>query len=173
MLGRMIGEEFYQRPAEVVAPELLGKFLVRDLGAKQRALAITEVEIYDGEDDEASHAHKGRTERTKVMFWEGGYWYVYLCYGIHFLLNIVVGERGHPSAILIRGVEGYPGPGKLTKELGVDKDLNKEKALKGSGLWVEDRGVRVPEKRILKTPRIGIDYAGEPWRSKKWRFVLE
>jgi DNA-3-methyladenine glycosylase len=171
MLGDVLGEEFYKRSAEKVAPELLGKFLVREISGVKKALAITEVEIYDGEEDEACHAYKGRTERTEVMYYEGGHWYVYLCYGIHFLLNIVVGEEGHPSAILIRGVEGYPGPGKLTARLGIDKDLNKEKARKESGLWVENRGVVVPKNKIIKTPRIGINYAKEPWLSKKWRFV--
>lgn len=133
---------------------------------------IVETEVYDGEHDLACHARAGRTRRTEVLYAEGGIWYVYLCYGIHEMLNLVVGPENEPAAILIRGVEGINGPGRVTKQLAIDRRLNRAPADPSSGLWLEDRGVRVPRRRVLATPRIGVDYAGEVWAKKPWRFVI-
>jgi DNA-3-methyladenine glycosylase len=152
---------------------LLGKYLVRQsIGAAPNARMITEVEAYDGERDLACHARAGRTLRTAPLYEAGGIWYVYLCYGIHEMLNLVVGPKDWPAAVLIRGVEGVHGPGRVTKLLGIDRRLNRAAADLASGLWLEDRDVRVPNKCIQATPRIGVDYAGIVWSKKPWRFVL-
>lgn len=153
---------------------LLGKHLVRR-GADGRldARLITEVEAYRGERDLACHARAGRTRRTEVMYAPGGCWYVYLCYGIHEMLNLVVGPRGWPAAVLIRAVEGANGPGRVTRALRIDRRLNAAKAARASGLWLEDRGVRVPRRRMRATPRIGVDYAGPLWAKKPWRFTFD
>jgi len=155
---------------------LLGKVLVRARpdGGETAAL-ITEVEAYHGLRDRASHAHanRGRTRRNAVMFAPGGVWYVYLCYGVHEMLNLVTGPRDHPAAILIRGVAGASGPGRVTRLLGIDRQLNARAAAPASGLWIEDRGVRVPRRLVRATPRIGIDYAGPVWAGKKWRFTFD
>jgi DNA-3-methyladenine glycosylase len=104
---------------------LLGKVLVRARpDGSETAVLITEVEAYHGLRDRASHASRGRTPRTAVMFAPGGVWYVYLCYGVHEMLNLVTGPRDHPAAILIRGVEGASGPGRVTRLLGIDRKLN-------------------------------------------------
>lgn len=133
---------------------------------------ITETEAYHGEADLACHARAGRTRRTEVMYGPGGSWYVYLCYGIHEMLNLVVGPRDWPAAVLIRGVEGASGPGLVTRALGIDRLLNAASSHPASGLWIEDRGVRVSRALVEVTPRIGIDYAGPVWSAKPWRFVL-
>jgi DNA-3-methyladenine glycosylase len=133
---------------------------------------ITEVEAYDGERDLACHARNGRTPRNAVMYEPGGIWYVYLCYGVHEMLNLVTGPRGHPAAVLIRGVEGAGGPGRLTRALQIDRRLNAAACAPDSGLWIEDRGVRLSRGAIKVTPRIGVNYAGPTWAQKPWRFVV-
>ena len=157
-----------------MAPSLLGKLLCRRIcdesGERVIKLRITETECYFGEDDTACHAHKGKTERTKVMYHSGGVAYVYLCYGIHSLLNIVSGADGFPEAVLIRGVEGYSGPGKLTKALSIDRSLNGEDLINSERLWIEDDGYIC---NYYTTPRIGIDYSTEEYRRIHWRYVLE
>lgn len=152
---------------------LLGKYLVREqAGSPVDARMITEVEAYDGERDLACHARAGRTARTAPLYENGGIWYVYLCYGIHEMLNLVVGPQDWPAAILIRGVEGIHGPGRVTKKLEINRSLNGTLAEPATGLWLEDRGVRVPEKCVQATPRIGVEYAGAIWAKKLWRFVI-
>jgi DNA-3-methyladenine glycosylase len=89
------------------------------------------------------------------------------------MLNLVVGPDGWPAAILIRGVEGAVGPGRLTKVLGIDRSLNRAPAAPASGLWIENRGVRVPAGAVASTPRIGVDYAGPVWAAKRWRFTVD
>lgn len=160
-------QSFFQRPALQVAEDLPGKFLV----TPSDALMITEVEVYDGFEDRASHAFKGRTARNSVMFGPGGFWYVYFVYGMYWMLNIVTGAEDYPSAILIRGAGTFNGPGKLTRELGIDKSFYGLAATPKNGLWIEDRGVRLAGG-LQKTPRIGVKYAGEEWAAKKWRFVF-
>jgi DNA-3-methyladenine glycosylase len=167
----VLGKEFYRRSAEEVAPLLLGKYLVRRIGKKEIAVPITEVEIYSGFDDKASHASKGKTHRAEIMFNEGGFWYVYLCYGMYWMLNIVVGEIDYPAAILIRGAGEYDGPGKLTRALKISKKLNNQEAIKENGLWIEDRNHDVLKSDIQRLPRVGINYAEEPWKGKLWRYV--
>jgi DNA-3-methyladenine glycosylase len=162
---------FFRRPALTVARGLLGKFLVRRVRGKETAVMITEVEAYDGFKDKASHAHRGQTPRNAPMFGPAGCWYVYFVYGMHWMLNVVTGPKGYPAAVLIRGLEGIPGPARLTKRLLIDRRLDAKPASKASGLWIEDRGVRVSPKRIRRTPRIGVDYAGA-WARKPYRFLL-
>jgi DNA-3-methyladenine glycosylase len=154
---------------------LLGKHLVRRFpDGRTEARMIVETEAYDGEEDQACHARAGRTARTDVMYGPGGVWYVYLCYGILEMLNLVVGPTGWPAAILIRGVEGAIGPGRVTKALEIDRKLNRASATDhGSGLWIEDRGVRIPRKFVTVTPRVGVDYAGPIWSMKHWRFTFD
>lgn len=154
----------------MVAKELPGKYLVRRFGAKEIALLITEVEAYLGHNDKASHASRGKTERNKIMFEEGGRWYVYFTYGMHWMLNIVTGRKNYPAAVLIRGTDKVKGPGRITKYLKIDKRFNGELADRKSGLWIEGRGCKMKASEILKTPRIGVDYAGPVWAKKPWRF---
>jgi DNA-3-methyladenine glycosylase len=164
-----------QKKAIVLARWLLGKHLVRRWSdGRVEARLICEVEAYNGEADQACHARAGRTGRTAPLYEAGGIWYVYLCYGIHEMLNLVVGPKDWPAALLIRGVEGAIGPGRVTKQLGIDRRLNALSAVDPeSGLWLEDRGVRVPRPLITATPRIGVDYAGPIWSQKHWRFHFD
>lgn len=149
--------------------------LVRKVeGHKVLKFIITETEAYEGVEDKASHASRGKTLRNAPMFGKPGTIYVYFTYGMHWMLNIVCGLEGHPSAVLIRGVEGISGPARLTKYLGIDKNFNNQKLSKKNGLWVEYTKSHGREKMyIKKIPRIGVSYAGETWANKKWRFVLE
>jgi DNA-3-methyladenine glycosylase len=150
---------------------LLGKVLVASgPDGVVRRVRIREVEAYHGENDLACHASKGRTARTEVMYAAGGVWYVYLCYGMHEMLNLVTGPIDQPSAILIRGVEGVAGPGRVTRALGIDRRFNTQPAEPVSGLWLEDDGFTVPARAIQATPRIGVAYAGPVWATKPWRF---
>jgi len=161
---------FFQRNVLEIAPELLGKILVRkfDDGNLYRFI-ITEVEAYSGDGDLACHASKGKTPRTEVMFREGGLVYVYLVYGIHWLLNIVTGKEGDASAILIRGLEGIDGPGRVGKALWLDKSFYGENLFTSNRIWVEESGQQV---EFTTSPRVGIHYAGELWVSKPWRYLL-
>lgn len=160
-------KEFYLNSAETLAPLLLGKFVCVQKGSEVFRYRITETECYQGEDDTACHAHKGRTPRTEVMYREGGYAYIYLCYGIHHLLNIVTGEQDNPQAVLIRGVENFAGPGRTTKAMGITKEWNGEDLCTSQRFWLEDDGA-VPHYRTGK--RIGIDYAEQKDRDRLWRF---
>jgi DNA-3-methyladenine glycosylase len=171
---RPVKAKVLQRKKTVaLARWLIGKHLVRrHPDGRIEGRLITEVEAYDGERDLACHARAGRTRRTEVMYAPGGVWYVYLCYGVHEMLNLVVGPRDWPAAVLIRGIEGASGPGRVTKALGIGRALNGAAARRASGLWIEDRGVRVPRRHVHATPRIGVGYAGPVWASKPWRFVL-
>ncbi len=153
---------------------LLGKHLVRQWAdGRIEARLITEVEAYHGERDLASHARAGRTSRTAVMYAPGGRWYVYLCYGVHEMLNLVTGPREWPAAVLIRGVEGISGPGRLTRILAINRELNRKAVGRKCGLWLEDRGVRVPRGALRATPRVGVAYAGPVWSKKPWRFTFD
>jgi len=164
---------FADKNTVAVARALLGKLLVRARpdGAVERH-RIVEVEAYHGERDRACHASRGRTPRTEVMFGPAGVWYVYLCYGVHELLNLVTGPEGHPAAVLIRGLETVSGPGRLTRHLGIDRSFNARQATPATGLWLEEDDVRVRPRDVVATPRIGVDYAGPTWAAKKWRFVI-
>ncbi len=168
----LLSQSFFRRPVLEVAPELLGKLLVRSLSYGEVVrLRINEVEAYDGEKDLACHASRGKTERTAVMYEPGGVWYVYLVYGMYSMLNIVTGISGYPSAVLIRGTEEVSGPGRLTKRLLIDRNFNTKQALKNTGLWIEDDGYVISSRSITRTPRIGVDYAGA-WAKKPYRFIV-
>lgn len=170
-MKKILTQAFFKRSAPEVAPDLIGKYLVREINGVQTAYMITETEAYEGTDDRASHASRGRTKRTEVMFGCPGVWYVYLIYGMYQMLNIVTGDEGHPSAVLVRGVASVNGPGRLTKALGITGAMNTSPAGRASGLWIEDRGERIDPRHIKKTARIGVDYAGPVWAKKEWRFV--
>lgn len=172
-MARILTKTFFNRDTLVVAEALLGKFLVRQNGKEMSAFQITEVEAYDGPEDKACHAHRGKTARNEIMFGPAGFWYVYFVYGMHEMLNIVTGPKEYPAAVLIRGVEGIDGPGRVTKRLNITRELNKKPAMHTSGLWIEDRGIIVPKKEIKKTPRIGVSYAGPMWANKEYRFVIK
>ena len=163
---------FFDRPADRVARQLLGMQLVARTPDGLVRMLVTEVEAYLGSHDLACHGSRGMTKRNATMFGPAGCWYVYLCYGMHWMLNIVTGKPGVPAAVLLRGAGDVAGPGRLTKALGIDRSLDGAEAVEASGVWFEDGGVKVPGSRILRTPRIGIGYAGE-WVEKPLRFVLK
>lgn len=151
-----------------LARGLLGKCLV----SGGSSWLVTEVEAYDGPDDLACHASKGRTARTEVMFGPAGNWYVYLVYGMHEMLNLVTGPEGYPAAILIRGLAGVRGPGRLTKKLGIDRRFNGRPAMPSTGLHLEDWGWSFSDGQVMATPRIGVAYAGPDWSQRPYRFVV-
>ncbi len=169
----LVSKEYFRNIDTIfLAKDLIGKTLVRKLPDDQYLKSmIVETEAYHGEDDKACHARFGKTGRNQVMYQEGGIWYVYLCYGVHWLLNIVTGEKDFPSAVLIRGVANISGPGRVTKQLQIDKTLNGLSADYHSGLWIEDSGFNLDKDDIIATPRIGVDYAGE-CALKPWRFIF-
>jgi len=172
-IRRVLKSNFFNRPTPQVAEDLLGKYLVRQLSSGEIIYKmITEVEVYDGFKDKASHASRGKTVRNTPMFGGSGYWYVYFTYGIYWVLNIVTREKDYPAAILIRGVEGISGPARVTKHFSINKELNNQKARRETGLWIEDRGVSIPKKKIKKTGRIGVNYAGPYWSKRRLRFLV-
>ncbi len=161
----------FSLPADKVAPLLLGQYLCRRYNnGRVGKYLITEVEAYAGEKDRACHSWHGRTARTEVMYGPPGHWYVYLVYGMHRMLNLVTAPEGDPQAVLLRGVEGIEGPGRLAKALEIDKSFNGRRADKESGLWIEAGKIIHPD-RILRLPRVGVDYAGE-WKDKLLRFKI-
>lgn len=175
-------KDFYTRTNVVeIAQDLLGKILVTRKDKKITAGIIVETEAYNGIHDKACHAYGGRkTERTKVMYEEGGISYVYFCYGMHYLFNVVTNAKGVPDAVLIRGIIPHKGteyifqristkslvknvlngPGKVTKALAIDKSLNAVSLL-GNKIWIEDDGILIDKKDIITSTRIGVDYAEE------------
>lgn len=168
----MLKQSFFDRSSITVAKDLIGKYLVCEQNRKTIAYMITETEAYDGPHDKACHASKGRTERTEVMFGPAGVWYVYLIYGMYWMLNVVTDKKEYPSAVLIRGVEEISGPGRLTRAYGVTRSYNGKSASRKTGLWIEDRGVTFSMDHIERTKRIGVSYAGPEWENKPYRFVL-
>jgi DNA-3-methyladenine glycosylase len=180
---------FYQdTDVNQLAIQLLGKQLYTFIDGVLTSGTIVETEAYNGVEDKASHAYGGRfTDRTKIMYDEGGMSYVYLCYGIHHLFNVVTAPKGTPHAVLIRGLEPVngldimlhrrnkpvlkpaltAGPGALAKAMGIDKTLN-AKDLCGEEIWIEDNGLIVRSDDIVAVPRVGVDYAEDhallPWR---------
>ena len=166
----ILNREYFSSPATVLAPDLIGKILCRRTENGVIRARITETECYFGESDTACHAHKGKTERTKTMYEKGGITYVYLCYGIHSLLNIVTGPAEHPEAVLIRGIEGYNGPGKATKYMHITTADNALLLCEENGIWIEDDGAK-PKYTTL--PRIGIDYASKEDRQRLWRYLTK
>jgi DNA-3-methyladenine glycosylase len=171
LAGKKLMREFYVRDVLDVAPDLLCKYLVIKLSdGTFGSFQITEVEAYNGIEDEACHASKGRTLRTEIMFHEGGRLYVYLIYGMYWMLNIVTGSENIAQAVLIRGLLNHNGPGKITKSLGINKTYYGENLMISDRIWLEDKGI----KQAVKTgPRIGINYAGEYWRARPWRYYVD
>lgn len=172
-MGRLVETDFSSRDTVGLARSLLGKYLVMETNGALRAISITEVEAYDGPEDLACHASRGRTRRTETLFGPPGHWYVYLCYGMHEMLNLVTGPPDYPAAILIRGLEEISGPGRLTKRLGIDRRFNARPSSRETGLWIEDRGTRFDDADVDATSRIGVAYAGEDWANRPYRFVLK
>lgn len=164
-------KSYFEQPATSLAPDLIGKILCRRTENGIIRSRITETECYFGEEDTACHASRGKTERTRVMYESGGITYVYLCYGMHAMLNIVTGPDGHPEAVLIRGIEDAVGPGRTTKFLHITTSDNGLPLAESSGIWIEDDREKQP--KITRTPRIGIDYASKNDRERKWRFVTK
>lgn len=188
---------FYQREDVVlIAKELLGKFLFTKFGGKLTGGIITETEAYAGETDRASHAHGGRrTARTEIMYMRGGTAYVYLCYGIHSLFNVVTNSKGIPHAVLIRAIQpthGIPtilerrkltelkrnaasGPGTVSEALGIHYS-HTGTSLLGNKIWIEDRNSPVDESGIMAGKRVGVDYAGKdaalPYRFRLYGSIM-
>jgi DNA-3-methyladenine glycosylase len=169
---------FYERRADLVAPDLLGRILSVRAGRGRLRGRIVETEAYVGIHDLACHASKGRTARTATMFGPPGKTYVYLVYGMHHMLNLVTASEGDPQAVLIRALEpleqesGTPfrGPGVLCKSLGIDRS-DDGSDLCGAGRIRVEEGVPVAAEEILATPRIGVDYAKE-WKDAPLRFCV-
>lgn len=161
--------EFYHRPCLEVARDLVGKVLVYRTATGERRLRISETEAYCGVSDTACHAHKGRTNRTEVLYADAGTIYIYLCYGIHWLLNIVTGDAEDPQAVLIRACLEAPGPGRLTKALGITGALNRDSAVTSPKLWLEDDGFVCA---VETDKRIGIGYASQEDQDRPWRFKM-
>ena len=180
--ARRLGRGDFNRPTLEVARDLIGKFIVRAHRWREVAAMITEVEAYKGPRDRAAHTYGGRrTARVEPLYGDGGTVYVYLVYGMHWLLNFSTAGQGIPEGVLVRAIvadtRGKPmpivGPGKLTRYLGIDKKLDRTDATCSNQLWVEDRGVRIPAGRLQSGPRVGVDYAGPYWAARPWRFWIE
>ncbi len=202
MKRKKLSPVFFERDTLAVAKELLGKFLVRRLprksapaptpkfgvgvnlrksASREVAMMITEVEAYDGLNDRASHSRSGKTARNAPMFGKPGHWYVYFTYGMHWLINIVTREAGYPAAVLIRrgfavDSKGEPiqvnGPARVAKFLKVNGKFSGLAAGMKTGFWIEDRGIRIPARKIRRGPRVGIDHAGKIWANKPWNFFI-
>ena len=170
---RWVRDDF-NRPTLRVARDLLGKYIVRPRGV---AAMISEVEAYKGPRDRACHSYGGcRTPRTAALYAEGGTAYVYLVYGLHWMLNFSTAGAGKPEGVLIRSVvvEGtsVTGPGRVARFLQIDGRLNREDTTTSKRLWIEDRGRRVPRGQVRGGPRIGVDFAGPYWSARPWRFLV-
>jgi DNA-3-methyladenine glycosylase len=187
---RLVAADYAGSNTARIAPFFLGKVLcVRARDGYAEGL-ITETEAYGGAEDAASHAYLNRrTARTEVMFAPGGLAYVYLCYGLHHMFNIITGPKDSPQAVLVRAVEvvgGHEvvkrrrkgvakkdwasGPGRVCKALGIGRRHYGHDLAAGGAIWIEDRGVKVPRREVSAGPRVGIDYAGD-WVHVPWRFV--
>jgi len=189
--GKRLPRSYYQNPdVNAIAMDLLGKFLVTEIGGSRCSGKIVETEAYRGPDDRACHAYNHRrTPRTAVMYEGGGVAYIYICYGMHHLMNVVTGPKDHAHAVLIRALEPAEGidsmalrrqmttedirltkgPGALSLSMGLTSDLSGTSLLSTSSqVWIEDRGIQLSAHEICSGPRIGVESAGEaalwPWR---------
>ncbi len=184
----ILDKDFFEQNTIKVARNLIGKYIYQKTEYGILRAMITETEAYHGTDDLACHCSKGKTPRTEIMFDEAGKIYIYLIYGMYYMLNFVTMPKGFPAAVLIRGVENMEfkktgksvweklpnktdGPGKLTRHFSIDKKFNHLQLKPKNGLWVIDKGITIPDKNILVSPRIGIDYAKES-KDLPWRFKL-
>lgn len=193
-MTKVLGQEFYLNEDVVsLSEQMLGMYLCTYLEGKYTCGKIVETEAYKAPEDKASHAFGNRrTQRTETMFHQGGHAYIYLCYGIHHLFNVVTGPEGSAHAILIRAIEPRDGmdhmllrrnmtkvnyrlsngPGILTKALGLTTSLNGETLLEAGKVWIEDRNFRINPKEVLRSTRVGVDYA-EECASWNWRFRIK
>ncbi len=169
-MAKRFGRDFYCQDVLEVAPRLLGQHLVK-VGAdgSRSEYMITETEAYRGGEDLACHASKGMTPRTRVMFGEGGHIYMYLIYGMYWMMNVVTGHEGMPQAVLFRGLREVSGPGRLTRLLGVDRDFYGEDLVNSGRIWIEESGTT---PAYTTGPRVGVESAGEPWKDMPWRFLM-
>ncbi len=168
-LKTKLQQDFFTRDVLDVAPDLVGKTIVRKFANGQvKRVVISEVEAYRGEDDLACHASKGRTTRTDIMYHEGGHIYVYLIYGMHYMLNFVTSIENNPQAVLIRGVDNVLGPGRVAKLLEIDKSFHRSSLFTSDSIWLEDN---VDVSSYRTDVRVGIDYAGDYWKNRPWRFI--
>jgi DNA-3-methyladenine glycosylase len=175
---KRLEREFFNRPTLEVARTLLGKFIVRRHRARLIEAMIVETEAYVGPEDRACHAFRGRrTKRVEPLWGEGGTVYVYLVYGIHWMLNFATAGAEHPEGVLIRGILTHagpvPGPGRVTKHLRVTGAISGVDATSSERIWIEDRGLRLSKRDVLTGPRVGIDFAGSYWAAKPWRFRID
>jgi len=197
-MKKTLGRSFFNRSTLTVAKDLLGKFIIRKYRGRKIAGIITETEAYIGPHDRASHSFGGKiTKRNLAEYMDGGHIYIYLVYGMHWQFNISTRGKGIPECVLIRAAvpvsfkesrksaiqssqlyeldknKGVAdGPGKLCRYFKLDKSFYGEDVCASRRIWFEDRGIKIPVKRIKKGPRIGIDYAGEIWAKKPWRFYI-
>lgn len=191
----ILQQEFFDRPTLIVARELLGQQLIREIDGQRLSGRIVETEAYIGPDDTASHANKGRTRRTEIMFGPPGYFYIYLIYGMYSMLNLTTEPVDFPAAVLIRAIEPLSGqavmqshrrqsnrpslnpvnltngPGRLCQALRIDKSLNNWPATIGQRLWLEQAGLLSGEA-IAAGPRLGIAYAQPQDQAAPWRFWI-
>jgi DNA-3-methyladenine glycosylase len=163
---------YYSQDVLTIAPDLLGKCIVRVTNGVKKSYIISEVEAYRGEDDLACHASKGRTNRTEIMYHMGGRIYVYLIYGIYWMFNIVTGTNNNPQAVLLRGLLNCTGPGRVGRLLEIDKSFYGEDLTCSDRIWIANNENKI-DVSIITSPRVGIDYAGEFWKNKPWRFTLD
>lgn len=164
-----VDRSFFLSDAVTVAQLLPGMNIVVASGDRTARFMITETEAYLGDGDKACHASRGRTGRTEPMYLEGGHLYMYFVYGMHWMMNVVTGPAGYPQAVLIRSAGPFSGPGRVTRGMGMDGSFNREDLTASERIWIEETGSR-PE--LISGPRVGIGYAGEPWVSKPWRFII-
>ena len=164
-----LGREFFEREAKLVAKELVGKVLCVKSENCTKKSKIIETEAYLGSFDSASHARFGKTPRASRMWENGGNIYVYMTYGLHYMLNFVTGKEGEAQAVLVRSVEDAVGPGRLTKFFGIDDSFKKEDATTSFRIWIED----APSLQVESSPRIGIGYASEKDQKRKLRFIIK
>jgi DNA-3-methyladenine glycosylase len=189
---RHLARRYFARPTLQVARELLGQRLVYETGGTRLAGRISETEAYIGQNDMACHARFGLTPRSRLMFGAPGYAYIYLNYGVHWLLNIVTEPEGSPAAVLIRAIlpeEGLPsmqvrrgpraapgrltdGPGKLTQAMGIDKTLNGQDLCAPEASLFVERARAAAGATVRQGPRIGLNNTPEPWKSIPWRFWI-
>ncbi|PJE51282.1 MAG: 3-methyladenine DNA glycosylase [Candidatus Yanofskybacteria bacterium CG10_big_fil_rev_8_21_14_0_10_36_16] len=202
MRHKKLTREFFYQNTRETAKNLLGKVLVRKIDSRKSVdgardnhdkdlicAMITETEAYCGPNDLASHASKGKTPRTEVMFSKPGLIYVYMIYGMYYCLNIVTEKENYPAAVLIRGVQlidpklkfseksllkniDLGGPGKLCRYFKIDKSLNSQDLIGNRDLWIEDWGINIKQREIISGSRIGVDYAGK-YKDKKWRYFIK
>lgn len=166
-----IDQNFYNLPAHILAPNLLGKVIQ----INSKSIIITDVEAYLDENDLASHARFGRTKRSSIMYDNGGKLYVYMIYGLHFCTNVTANTKDIPSAVLIRGgktIEGeyIIGPGRFSRYLDINKSYNGVNLLNNTNYYIKDY-IKINKEDIIKTKRIGIEYSKE-WKDKLLRFYI-